>query len=129
MAPSPKLSSLESKMSKLANLEELLVAATGPDRNLDGLIYNVLLGDIATGEMFLQRAFTASFDATLVLSGRLLPGWKWSAGYGCGDDGDNRRTVNLWNEKHWVQGEHDIDVIAFLLAIIAALIAQADGAK
>lgn len=126
-------------------LGALLAVATGPDRKLDAAVEVafvpeaarafgnsgvVISHDFGRGAAdYPAPRYTKSFDATLALAKRLLPGWKWSAGYGCGEDGDDRRTVNLWDEKHWVQGEHDVDVIAFLLALIAAVNVQADGGE
>ncbi len=69
-SPSPSLDEMISRVE----------AATGPDRELDMLIHDTLReAKLLPGVAFWPN-LTASLDAALALTNRVLPGWTWDCG-------------------------------------------------
>ncbi len=78
--------------SDMVELLARIEAATGPDRELDGDLHNVLFGtayvrsagsvsgfmtsETDNGNPYVER-YTASIDAALALVERMLPGYRW----------------------------------------------------
>lgn len=58
-------------------LLERVKAATGPDRNLDAMLHHWALSGVGTGYYADSPSYTASIDAALALTERVLPGREW----------------------------------------------------
>ena len=119
-------------MSDLTELLERVKAATGPDRELDGNIYNALKPDYAawaamernTTFFFWRDVFpyTGSIDAALALVERKLPGWEWQV----------RRTgyAELHHPTHHLKdeiGRAATPALAILAALLSALTSGASS--
>ena len=63
-------------MGDLNELVERVKAATGPDRELDYAISRFADGELARHSS-LHLPYTASIDAALALTERMLPGWDY----------------------------------------------------
>jgi hypothetical protein len=138
---------------QLTALRDRVAAATGPDRDIDGLIAGVFgfvpvacidgpdpCGDPATwvgvGGKWFAPKFLTSIDAALELAEELLPGWETcnaSQGRILGKSG------TLWYWELWSPGNEADEghsgifgasaptaPLAIILAVLEALIAEAD---
>ena len=136
-------------MSDLAELLERVRAATGPDRSIDVAIAIAFppegekrreLSDASTrcGQYWYSHKyeegsrsaleFTASIDAALALTERMLPGWSWKI---VGEPGAVyphcavvRNAATLSDVAEAFVASHRTPSLAILSALLAALIAQ-----
>lgn len=125
-------------------LAELLAAATGPDRKLDGAIFvsthegyslgqnhdggTVILNtNGARASLSAVLPYTDSIDAALALVGRLLPGWDWDIEK---NQGVHYALLLMMPPPQDESGIFGADApttaLAILRALVAALIAQGD---
>lgn len=141
-------------LATLRDLATRLERAMGPDRDLNARIdaafcnhgmarpsaskpgFVVVRYENSTGT---HRAsdYTGSLDAVATLHERLLPGWSWQLRVNCTRDGDETyANAQVWQpcdprdddrQIYWASGPDTQPALAWLRAIVAALIAQAEG--
>lgn len=136
------------RLSELTALRDRVIAATGPDRELDAALYTIVyFPEYSADDAGAQAAirvnleyrpppcYTASVDAALALCERMLPGW--ARGFDAGS-----KTIIAFVDPHDFEDRFSgarytatgaAEPLAILAAILNALIAKetsnADNAK
>jgi hypothetical protein len=95
----------------LTQLLQRLRAATGRDRELDGLIADMF--DDSPAE---TPPYTGSVDACTDLAHRVLPGWAWHVGYGA-------RGVIPYAVLSHGDARHEASAPTVPLALLAVIVA------
>jgi hypothetical protein len=121
-------------IATLRSLKERVEKATGADRTMDLEIAKSIVPDVIVlrreGDINVEHTYceyTSSLDACVSLAGRVLPGSgrsvRWSDGFAAAAIQPQAGDLNspLYTERS------SLPSLAFLSAILAALIAQEEG--
>jgi len=112
-------------MTTLPALLERVRAATGPDRELDLLIWKLLVWKTPWNhELHKTELFTRSIDAALALVERMLPGAFDSVGKD-EEEGGHWWAADLLVDNIWHSGVGPTIPLAILAALLSALIDKA----
>jgi hypothetical protein len=118
-------------IATLRLLKERVEKATGEDREIDYSLFD-LFGEDRKGPIFWQDSappYTDSLDACVSLAERVLPGWIWSVKNGSPNLGEPPYAYIACDTPEDKTGRASAatPALAFLSAILAALIAQEEG--